>query len=346
MSPATAAQAVAFMIQNSGEQFKVTLSGGENMLDIQLLRYFLDQLLVAKKKSGQKISIGLATNGVNLSPDIAAYLIDSRVAVSISLDGDEVSTDRNRKLPNGQGVYQIVRRNIRMYKNLLRKRGFSDAKLRAECTLDEHATLAESVEHLFTMGFTDVLIRPTDVSPYTAWPSALPMAHFFKLFRDAVGHYLATVSPFDILSGKQQKRLINIQAPLTCLLTDQQRPASCGVLTRSICINSDGSLNPCFRFNESLTSDYIVGNIWDGIDRARVGQLLESFNNVAPDCTACSYNRICSKGCYWSFIAESARHESVAEFEYCRLNKGCLRILCEEVERRFKVAGEPAVGIR
>jgi radical SAM protein with 4Fe4S-binding SPASM domain len=315
------------------------------MLDVPLLRYFLDQLLAAKKKSGQKLSIGLATNGVNLSPDVAAYLIDSRVAVSISLDGDELSTDRNRKLPNGQGVYQIVRKNITMYKDLLVKRGFADATLRAECTLDERATLAESVEHLFAIGFTDVLIRPTDVSPYTAWPPALPMTHFFNLFRDAVGQYLATVSAFDILSGKQQKRFINIQAPLACLLTGQQRPASCGILTRSICINSDGSLTPCFRFNESPTSDYIVGNIWDGVDRAKTGQLLESFNNVAPDCTCCSYNRICSKGCYWSFIAESARHESVAEFEYCRLSKGCLRILHEEVQKRFKIPGEPSVGI-
>jgi radical SAM protein with 4Fe4S-binding SPASM domain len=297
--------------------------------------------LAARKSCEKKVSIGLATNGVNLTRETAEYLIDHRVAVSISLDGDAVTTDRNRIMPNGAGAYQVVSQNIKMYKSLLRRKRHANARLRAECTLDVQATLANPVSHLFHLGFTDVLIRPADTSPYTGWPPALAMKEFFDFFRRAIGQHLQTTSAFDILSGNVNHSIINIQAPLLYLLTGQSPPESCGILTRSICIKSDGKLIPCFLFDEALNKDYILGNIWDGVDHEKSAHLLASFGTIMPDCMSCPYERICDKGCYWKFIEETKRHKKPVEFEYCRINRGCLQILCEEVQSRFGLSVPP-----
>lgn len=124
------------MIQKNPEQFEmektIVFYGGE-----PLMNWPVFEMLLTKIKSyaeigrlPEKTILNLVTNGTLLTNRIAKVLKDNNVQVSISIDGDELSTNSYRAYANGKPVYQDIRRGFKICKDLGMDVG-------ASCTLSE-----------------------------------------------------------------------------------------------------------------------------------------------------------------------------------------------------------------
>lgn len=107
-------------VKNHGiEHVTIGLHGGEPMLmkkeHIKTIIDSIDSNFDNIKKHNPKItySIGMQTNGTLIDAEWASFIRNKRIAIGISLDGNQENHDLNRVDFNGNGTYKAVANGIR-----------------------------------------------------------------------------------------------------------------------------------------------------------------------------------------------------------------------------------------
>lgn len=128
---------------------KISLSGGEPLLDKPLLAGLLPWL---RRAAGPRLEIECFSNGLLLDRKTAELFRDSRVHLKISLDGAPASQDLNRVDAGGGGSAARVVRNIRaLPPGLRRSLGLSSTVTRATAP-----RLSENLKFLASLGAGDL----------------------------------------------------------------------------------------------------------------------------------------------------------------------------------------------
>jgi uncharacterized protein len=336
MSQEAIDRAVSFMIENAEDKFRVSFSGGETLLAFDSLNYFIEKIIREKEKTGKKVLIEVSTNGVNITKKIADYLATQRVNLSFSLDGDKITNDRNRIMPAGVGVYDNVRKNFELYRNSLEKNCYGDARIKAECTIDEKADLFRSVLHLFGIGFTDVIARPVGDSLFTGYKRGNSFEVFLSSFRKLVRYILEPLDAADIIAGNYSRTLLNIKRPLPHIISGKGEISSCEVVNKSICIMADGEITPCFLFNDFRDEHFTFGDVFSGVDQVKAANLRGFFEHLTSDCASCWCRSLC-RVCYRELIDIKEKTVSSEEPDYCWMTRKSMAILIEEASRQYKL---------
>jgi radical SAM protein with 4Fe4S-binding SPASM domain len=335
MTPEVQAAAIDFMIDRGQAAFNVSFSGGESLLDYPRLQDFITNLLEARRRSGQKVLIEVATNGVGLQPHQAEFLVANRVTLSFSLDGPATVTNRNRRGPDVADVHDQVRQSLAVYRQALADRGQDPDSVRAECTLDEKASLVDSMRHLFDLGFGLVMARPAKNSPYTGWTAGAAVDNFLAGFAEAVREVLAPLDLVDLVSGHYGRMLENVISPARHLITNTRQGPTCGLFDGSLHLTADGRLSLCYLLCAEADGDYAVGDLARGLDEYRMQTALRHLAACRPDCDECQVEPWCDKGCWWDFQDERRRGRDPAEYEACRLRRETILIIADELQRRY-----------
>src|SRR5699024_3149468 len=66
---------------------------------------------------GVFVDYSITTNGSIINKKILQFLIDKKVHIKLSIDGDEVIHNRNRKLISGKGSFELVKKNLVAFKS-------------------------------------------------------------------------------------------------------------------------------------------------------------------------------------------------------------------------------------
>jgi radical SAM protein with 4Fe4S-binding SPASM domain len=335
MTPQVQAAAIDFMIESGQPAFNVSFSGGESLLDFPRLEDFIKNLLDARRGSGQKVLIEVATNGVGLKPHQAEFFAANRVSLCFSLDGPATVTNRNRLGPGAASVYDQALQGLAVYRRALADRGQDPDSIRAECTLDEKASLVDSVRHLFDLGFGLVMARPARNSPYTGWRAGAAVDNFLATFREAVREVLAPLDLVDLVSGHYGRMLENVISPARHLITNTRQGPTCGLFDGSLHLTADGRLSLCYLLCAEADDDYSVGDLARGLDEHRLQTALKRLAAHGPDCGACDVEPWCDKGCWSDFQDEHRSGRDPADYESCRLRRETILIIADELQRRY-----------
>lgn len=339
MSRETIDRLVQFIVEHSDEELKVSFSSGETLLAFDRLQYFIEKMLRAKKEAGKKVLMEVSTNGINLTGEIADYLTARKVNLSFSIDGDKITNDRNRVMPNGRGVYDAILNSLELYRSSLERNGDGNARIKAECTVDEKADLFESALHLFGIGIHDVIARPATDSLFTGYKRGSSFEVFLSSFRELVRFILEPLDVADIIIGNYDRMLLNIQRPLPFIITGKREVPSCKIISESICITADGNITPCFLFNDLHDESFTFGDVFSGIDRAKASLLIERLNNLTRDCISCWCRSLCSV-CYRLLMNKKDTMRNFEENEFCWITKRSMAIVMEEVAGRYGIRPE------
>lgn len=96
------------------EEIELILHGGEPLLAGQEpIRETIDQVRRAVAP-GTKVMVSLQTNGTLLNLSYLELFNELQVNVGVSLDGDELMHDRNRRWRHGKGSHSVVTKNLRL----------------------------------------------------------------------------------------------------------------------------------------------------------------------------------------------------------------------------------------
>jgi uncharacterized protein len=259
--------------------------GGEPLLKkdliVKLVRY-------AKKKEAEKGCIfhyKVTTNGVLLDEEFIKFSNSVGLQISISLDGVKKAHDHYRKLQNGMPTWDLLQDKIEM---LLKYQPYSKVLLTVSPQTVEY--YSDSVEYLIDKGFRYV-VASIDYSGAWTDKALKELGKQYKLIakiyeKKTINEEKFYFSPFDMKLASYIKK-------------DDASIHQCHLGKRQIAISFDGNIYPCVQFVQDGLSnkDYIIGDIYKGINSAKQEELYTLSKVEEPECASCDYNDRCNNKC-------------------------------------------------
>lgn len=268
MSEKTAKSVVAFIKKNTPKNEKeiiVNFHGGEPLLNFKLIDKIVADL---EDQITNKILFGITTNGSLLTKEISEFLATKfQYNLSVSLDGTRSINDKNRVYPNDVGTYDSVIENILYLKSLS-----SAIRLRMTYNHDTVEHLYESIQHVANLGFTKIVAIPdfSDAQWNDEYINILikQLNCVFKNFIDNKNIDINIIS--DDIRRKRQV---------------------CHGGINGVNIYIDGNIFPCTWTVGN--PDFIIGNIYDGVDVEKVNIILDHSFETIQECKECGLYEAC-----------------------------------------------------
>ena len=297
MSEEVAQAAIDTLIRESAGRplLHVTFFGGETLLNFPLMR---SSVLYARRKAkevGKEVDFSLTTNATLLTEEIADFLAENRIGVTVSIDGDKELHDRMRTFHNGKGSYDIIAPKIKML--LARHKTNS---IGARVTLRSGVREVRRIydHHTQELGFKGVGISPATANPDRLYHiGGQKMDDVFEQFSELAWEY----RDYALKGG--QHYFTNVGDTIKELHSGISKAYTCGAGLGLLGVSTSGAIAACHRFVDSPVAQ--MGNVMDkGVDHAARREFLEDHHiGSRPDCHTCWVRPVCAGGCYHeSFI--------------------------------------------
>jgi len=290
MSLQTAKDAVAHLMKISPNKnnYGIIFFGGEPFLNKELIFEIADYCKRTLTPTTNKTFTFMATtNGTIFDTKIAELVRESGGNLLISIDGPEHIHDANRYDHKKQGSFKTVMQNIEKYK----VHGV-EVTLRPTIATDisdflEVLDFFEQQNNPFSYEFT-CKSKFKESSKCNYNDSIL--TNIDRQYKLGMQYYYEK-----IINGKSIY-CGNIIAYLQRIHSPSQAKLSCSAGVEALAINPDGTIYTCQNFANDLT--YSVGDIWNGINRAKRTKLISPNIDDISACTKCWIRCLCSGQCF------------------------------------------------
>ena len=288
MSWETARKAVDFLYNNSGEKQDLSLLffGGEPLLKYDLIKKIV---IYAGKKAtnvGKRPEFNLTTNGILLDQEKLNFFKEHKVKFLLSMDGNKAAHDRHRKLPSGEGSYDLIVEKIPLFKEYQPWLG-----VRMTISPDIVDYLSESFLELVELGINQFLISPAEG---VEWPSS-SIIGFYNQLENCLNLYFRLTK-----EGKALKLALWEEMKSEDFLSMRNK-WGCRAGRQGLVVDANGSICPCSKmlFPDSLKSACQLGSLDDGLDKIGLRmKLCDLVHQPRPGCVKCPYEIMCTGGCY------------------------------------------------
>lgn len=241
-------------------------------------------------------AFSFSTNGIAyFTDDVQKYLqrYDSRVSMSVTIDGCKELHDMCRKFPDGSPSYDIAIKAALAEK----KRGFKGTKI--TLSPDNISYVYEGVKNMIELGFNEVMINPVYEEGWQLEHAQTAYAEYKK-----IADYVKENNLDEFI----YLRLFDASNYHNTYYTDSADGNKnwCGSNCAMLALDYKGDIYPCIRFMESsLNSEaepYIVGDTKHGIaqlpehkERLDTLYTLTKDNQSEQKCLDCPIE----SGCSW-----------------------------------------------
>lgn len=254
---------VDFITRNSLEDgLIVNFHGGEPLLNFGRMK----EIVCSISDKFPDTVFSLTTNMLLMTEEIATFIKERRVYVSVSLDGGETVNDKNRVDKNGEGTYKKVlnkiqilkRNNIPFRTRMTVTPGLVDKLYKSVLFLEEQQCLElVAVPDLFDEKWNDKNIRVLEkqldeIYNYTKGKPELSFSFYTDKIRK-IGKCYGGVYEFNI--------------------------------------GCTGDIFPCTYVVGK--HEFKIGNLNDGLDLEKINYFQKNFQMDNKDCTGCNYMDYC-----------------------------------------------------
>ncbi|SCY09280.1 uncharacterized protein SAMN05660668_01384 [Pseudobutyrivibrio sp. AR14] len=288
--PKAVAMAAIDLYMNSSEESDLNhigFYGGEPLLRFELIKECIDY--VKSKYPFRQPDYSIVTNAVLLKDDIADFLIENNVHITISLDGPTAEFNKYRVFPNGEKSFEVVKENI---KNLYEK----NPKYFREY-----------------VAYNSVLYNGPSEELYEAfdelWKQNVTLVDLFKT------EYFAKVLERDNKSECKRQRIdvekydfthkAMMKAMKKYYNAFNSNYASDTILPGGFCIpgirknfiTTDGKILVCEKVDEACDC-FEIGDVYNGLDIKKVERLIDvtlKYLNKCKNCWAARFCKVCFK---------------------------------------------------
>lgn len=290
LEPEIARRAVRCLVKESGTRRTVTLIlfGGEPLLNMEAIRAVVEEAEEQGRETGKKVFLSITTNGTLLTPNIAAFLKQHRIAVSVSIDGPADLHDANRRDERGKGSYE---RAVASLPALL---DGNCAPVAARVTLapDQWERIEEVFDHVLGLGFHEVGISPASPIHRALLPDPGEEEDLFRGFASLTERFVREAREGRVLP------FTNIIDLLARLHAGATRSISCGAGLGYLAVDAGGRFYLCHRLTGEET--FCVGSLAEGADFKKIRKVLESVTAGNESlCQACWARTLCGGGCHY-----------------------------------------------
>ena len=297
-----------------GDYVNIFYFGGEPLLNFPLIKDSVDLLGKLEKLYNVVFSYSITSNGTILNKEIKDFLTNNNFKIMISIDGDRLTHDSQRKFLNGKGSFAIIIQNIHELSKY--------TEIFARTTLLNLDTdLIQLYETLLPHGVKEFdLELASEKNGYLERKKDLQkLSNRLHLF----ANYF-----IEQLKDKQLVRLRNLIRILSsihygCKKTPKDYPCGAGNSTYALAVNGDIYL--CHRFNN--ISEYRWGNIYQGFQVEKRQEFLNRHIMSLRDssrCANCWARYLCGGTCYNTSYFADNQTERISE-NHCFFNKEIIK---------------------
>lgn len=289
MSLEVGKRALDFLIENSGNRvnLEVDFFGGEPLMNFDVVKEIVAYGRSREKEAGKNFRFTLTTNGMLLSDEVMDFCNREISNVVLSLDGRKEVNDMMRPTRNGKGSYDII---VPKFQKFVENRGDKSYYVRGTFTR-QNLDFTEDFKCMADLGFKEISIEPVvspDESEFAIREEDIEQIcdEYDKLAKDIIERHRAgrPVTFFHYM--------IDLNGG-PCVY---KRLSGCGSGTEYLAVTPTGDLYPCHQFVGN--TDFLLGNIYDGIKRTDIVEEFKLCNVYAKDkCKDCFARFYCSGGC-------------------------------------------------
>lgn len=262
----------------------ITWHGGEpTMPGVEYYRQYM-QIVAKHKKPCQNIINMIQTNATLVDDEFAKFFKDNNFIVSVSIDGDENTHNRNRHYASGKGSYEATMRGV----DCLRRHGIYPPVI-ATVSRNTYSDCETTFKSFINQGFTEIKFSPVYDSSEDA----------FSISCDEWYEYIKKV--LDIWTEKQDEKIKvrEIDEILEWFTGNTINTCS----STNSCVNwmsidENGNVYPC----EYLRSTECYGNVCeqhlaDVFKSEAYKRFVEKVMYIPDECKSCEFYSMCGNGC-------------------------------------------------
>lgn len=317
---------------NPNISLSIGFYGGEPLLNWSLIKKVVEYIHDQYTSIFGNIFFAITTNGYLLSEEKIKYMLENNFSISVSIDGDKETHDRNRVTINQTPTFDVVFKNMllleEVYENMLRENK-KTVPYGILITHDNNADF-EQLENFFSENpnidgkiqrVTRVSGINTDYFNTQNDPSILQKRQqFLKKLVDKfkAQSYMNAATNFSKVILKNL-----ILDPMMLLnYSKNELRGTCLPGLHKLAVDSDGIFHMCEKINPS----YSVGNTEIGLDTNKQAEYMNNFFSLLNSkCEKCNLQNICNL-CY--VITESNGKGFKLDDDYCiNYRKGIINSL-------------------
>lgn len=299
---------IAFLnaVKHKDRHLWVDFVGGEALLSFGLLQELSNYIDKEAELRGIVITYSLSTNGSILSPAILKWLVEKRVHIKLSIDGNIETHNRNRSLKNGMGSYNRIIEKLPYFKEFNKETGIR-IQVTHVITHNNLSEIFQSIKHLVDNLEFEVIDSALDVTTNWSLKELEKMAYEWE---KTVNYYI------------QKKRagtpfIWGTVVDMQHYNSEKASCAFCGVGLTKIYVKVDGGIYGCAA---NLANTGLIGNVESGIMISQVKNYRDIILS-GKTCKGCSaITRCLAKGCVMNNLSFSG-YADVPNPTLCYLEK-------------------------
>lgn len=285
--------------------FTYNMFGGEPMLNWKVIKAVADHI----NKNKMNAKIGITSNMTILTDEMIDYIDDNDFFILASFDGIKSVQNKHR------GGFDTVYANTKK----LIDRGLGHLiEVRMTVLPDTVHRMVASVMMFIDMGINNICPLPSTDCEWSKEDIAKYKEEYIKL----LNLYSTLLNDH---SNKRNIAITTVDNILWKVLEEE-------VMERGMCaigqpewmsIDFNGNIYPCHSFSMSgmdTLSEYLIGNIYTGVDVNKFGELPVRAKFGLDRCTDCSGKYICQNGCTYQNIIENGELYTPTA-AYCDIKK-------------------------
>lgn len=320
MSEETALQAVDFVAENSLQSCGISFFGGEPLLQKNLIFKCVEH---AKNIADKQFHYNMTTNGLLLDEKFLEFAAENSIRIAMSHDG--LMSHDNRIYADGRDCLAAMDEKLALLLKYQPK-----AFIMATVAANTVNSAAESVIYLYESGVRTLNLA-VDMRPDAGWSEEsldVLAGEFDKISEYLLGRF---TEGENICFNSFDEKIFHI--------TKNKPKHLCQLGKRALIIDTDGGIYPCIQFNGR--SEYLMGNVFDGIDTAAQNKIYHQSLNKPECCNGCALELRCINDCFCANFQQCGDMNTVSPVQcaYQRIlidkADGLARKMLEADEERF-----------
>ena len=269
----------------------VDFVGGEALISFVFLQHLTDFINETALKRNIQVSYSITTNGSIMNFEIMKWIIENKIQIKLSIDGNQEIHDKNRRTPTGKGSYSQIIENINMFRECEQK---TQHWIQAAhvITQNNYYAVFQSIKHLYNdLKFT-VIDSSMDVT--SRW-SRDQLNLLAEEWEKVLCYYIQMKNserPFlwgEIIDFLEYKN-------------DNKNARFCGVGIVQIYVKTNGKIYGCAA---NLGENGCIGHVEKGFCTKRIEEI-RKMTNCSTDCEKCKINKKCqSRKCIMNRLVYS-----------------------------------------
>lgn len=307
---------IDFLIQKSGNRkdMFVCFFGGEPLLNFGIIKKLIPYALEKGRINNKSFHFSITTNATLLNEEIINFISKYQIKVTISIDGDMGSHNKNRPISKGGDSYTQIFGN-------LKKLNQHNINCAARTTVSSFTKgrIVDNFEHLVSLGFNRIHIENA-------------YAPKGKVFITNKGDIEDIKKQYSHLTKKIIKRIesdqrFNIETiplPLGKIVNKSMVSHSCKAGRGYVTVDVNGDIYLCHRLVGK--DKFLLGNVIEGTYNLKLPKAISNEMNVdnRKQCKKCWARYICGGGCY-AVNYEFNKDISLVPGIYCQHKKHTIK---------------------